>query len=214
LPGLSDTTAGPSGDSALTITIASAGGVTLSGVMADGTVISQTSQLSQEGYYPLYVPLYAVGANGSVIGWLNFDAVTTNSLGTNSIVTWFNDAGATALYASGFTNQSMPIGSLYQTNLANLLTSTTATVIVSGGNLTASLTNTVTISNNVITATPLTNGLSLSLNRSTGAIQGTFVDPDSGHTNLIYGSILQGADACPGFFIGTTEAGEFILTGD
>jgi hypothetical protein len=72
----------------------------------------------------------------------------------------------------------------------------------------------VTISNNLITFTPATNGLKLSINSATGAISGSFVDPSDSHTNTIFGTILQDTNICPGFFIGTSQGGSFILTGD
>ncbi|HWD18424.1 MAG TPA: hypothetical protein VHB20_04030, partial [Verrucomicrobiae bacterium] len=61
IPGFDDPTAGPSGDSVFNLTIGAAGGTTLTGYTADDTYASQTSQLSVNSSYPLYVPLYQHG---------------------------------------------------------------------------------------------------------------------------------------------------------
>ena len=46
------------------------GTITLAGSLADGTAISQSSVVSQDGYWPLYVNLY--GGKGSLWGWNYF----------------------------------------------------------------------------------------------------------------------------------------------
>jgi hypothetical protein len=135
-------------------------------------------------------------------------------LSTNSSLTWFNQAGATDLYTNGFTNQGVPNASLYNSNTVFSLSN--ASVILSGGNLVADLTNAVTVSNGVITVTTPTNanGLTLTINRSTGEIQGSFVDPNDDQTNAIHAAILQNTNFNPGYFLGTNQGGSFILTGD
>jgi hypothetical protein len=211
MPGFSDPAAGPAGDSIFSVTVSSAGLVSLNGTMADGTAALQSSLISQNGYYPLYVPLYGNGSLGSLLGWVDFVA-GTNALSTNSALTWFNLSGATSLYPNGFTNQGTPTASLYNSN--TLWTLANASVILTGGDLQTNLTNTVTVSNNVITVTPATNGLSLTINRSTGEISGSFVDPNSDKTNAIYGAVLQNDDTSSGYFLGTDQGGSFILIGN
>jgi hypothetical protein len=227
MPGLSDPTAGPAGDSIFSLAISSNGVASLSGYMADNTYGSQVSQISLSGYYPfygqvgqiaingyypLYIPLYNNGKDGSLIGWLNFTGGVTNSVSGISILTWFNEAGATTLYPGGFSDQALPMVSLYDPTLTDLLSFSSGTVILSGGNLTAPITNAVTISANVITVDPsATNGLSLTIVPSTGEITGSFTD----HTNSIHGVILQNTtNAARGYFMGTSEGGEFILFGN
>jgi hypothetical protein len=214
MPGFEDPTAGPAGDSIFSITISNNGRVSLSGTMADGTAAVQESQISTAGYYPLYVPLYTGGSGGSVIGWLDFTGSLSDSVSTNSTLTWFDITGATSLYPGGFTNQGVLAASLYNSAQANLLGFTSGSLVLSGGNLATNLTNAVTIANNLITVTAPTNGLTLTINSSTGEIQGSFVDPSDSHTNALHAAILQDTNIAPGYFIGTSEGGSFLLIGN
>lgn len=211
LQGFDDPTNGPPGDSIFSATITSSGFVTFGGTMADDTAVDVPSnvQISVEGFYPLYAQLYSGGALGTLIGWLDF---TSGGLSTNSGLTWFALAGASANYTAGFTNQGVPIGSPY--NSATHLSLTSPTVVLSGGNLQTNLTNAVTVANGVITVTPATNGLSLTIDQATGGITGQFVDPNSGTTNAISGAVLQNTNINPGFFNGTSQGGAFILMGN
>jgi len=102
LPGSTNTTRGPSGDSVFSLIVSNNGVVNLTGFMADNTPASQMSQISLSGSYPLYIPLYNNGLEGSLIGWLDITGLEANSVSANPVLTWFNQPGATADYASGF----------------------------------------------------------------------------------------------------------------
>jgi hypothetical protein len=214
LPGFANPAAGPSGDGTFSLLINANGTASLSGYTADNTYGSQTSQISVNGYYPLYIPLYNGGAGGSLVGWLYFSGALSNAVTPSSSVTWFDEAGSTTLYSGGFTNQSTPLAALYDSTLSDLLSFSSGTVILSGGNLSTAITNTVTISANAITVNPsATNGLSLSINRSTGEITGSFTA--GGQTNSIYSTIIQNStNVAKGYFIGTSQGGKFILYGN
>jgi hypothetical protein len=75
-----------------------AGTVKITGAMADGTVLSQSTTASQDGRVPVYAKLY--GGKGLVLGWINLDL--TNFDGTG--LTWIHPAERTGLYRGGFTN--------------------------------------------------------------------------------------------------------------
>ncbi len=225
LPGFQDPADGPAGDSIFSLIVSNTGVVTLTGYAADNTFFQQTSQIPLAGYFPLYVPLYNGGRAGSLIGWLDFTGAASNSVSAftwalsnnviaNSSLTWFADAGATALYPAGFTNQSVPQAALYDPARADLLSFASGSVVLSGGSLATPITNAVTIAGNVITVDPsATNRLTLTMNRSTGQILGSFVDR-SNHSNSIYSVILQAAaNSARGYFQGAGQVGSFILDG-
>jgi len=217
MPGFDDPTAGPAGDSVFSLIISNNGGASLTGYMADNTYGSQVSQLSQSGYYPLYIPLYDGGIGGSVIGWLDITGALSNSVSPSSILTWYNEAGSTVLYPNGFTNQALPLAALYDSSTpSELLSFSSGSVILSGGDLTTPITNLVSISGSTITVDPsATNGLTLTIDVSAGEVQGSFVNPTSGRTNAIDSVILQNStNVVRGYFIGTDEGGSFILIGN
>jgi hypothetical protein len=215
LPGGDDASVSPTGDSIFSLVISSAGVASLTGFLADDTAVSQSNPISLDGYFPVYIPLYGVD-KGLLLGWLDLTDTPQDSVSTNSTLVWLNKAGATALYPAGFTNSAVPTASYYDPTLANLLGSTSGTVILSGGGLTGPLTNTVTITGNVITVTPAaTNGLSLYINDTTGELQGSFISSGN-HTNYIDSAIIQSANAAAGYYIEaqTNWCGSFILVGN
>jgi hypothetical protein len=64
----------PQNDGTGTATVSSSGQVKFKGVLGDGTRVSQSTTLSANGSWPLYVPLYKQG--GQIMGWLNFSDST------------------------------------------------------------------------------------------------------------------------------------------
>jgi hypothetical protein len=215
MPGANGSANAPAGASLFSLSLSNTGFASLDANMADSAAASQVSQISLYGLYPLYLPLYSNGVGGSVVGWLTFTGVSSNAVSTNSILTWFNEAGTTVLYPAGFTNQAAPMASLYSSNLSQLLSFSSGSVILSGGNLPDSITNAVTITNNIISVDlSATNSLSLTIDRFTGEISGSFVD-QNGNTNVIDSVILQNTtNGCPGYFLGTNQVGSFILIGN
>jgi hypothetical protein len=215
MPGFDDPTAGPAGDSVFSLFVSNNGAASLSGYLADNTYVSQVSQFSTASYYPLYVPLYDNGSGGSLIGWINITGALSNSVSPSSTLMWFNQAGATTLYPGGFTNQSLPLAALYSTNVSDLLSFSSGSVILAGGDLAAPITNAVTISANIIIVDPsATNGLSLTIDRLTGEVSGSFIGAGN-LTNAIDSVILQNStNVVRGYFLGTNQGGSFILFGD
>jgi hypothetical protein len=81
--------------------------ISLIGTLGDGTPVSQAVPISQQGYWPLYIPLY--GNRGLIEGWVNF---SSGSPGGN--ISWIRPAGAlTSSYTNGFTNITTMFGSPY-----------------------------------------------------------------------------------------------------
>jgi hypothetical protein len=113
IPGTTDPALGPFGDSYGTVNVDDLGNITLAGSLADGTAISQSSVLSQDGYWPLYVSFD--GGDGSLWGWISF---TNQTLRASPSLSWINGGNSIhAAYSSGFTNQEARLrGGLYLPN--------------------------------------------------------------------------------------------------
>jgi hypothetical protein len=212
LSGSTNPAVGPFGASYGTVKVSSSGTVMLAGSLADGTAISQSSVVSQNGYWPLYVNLSS--GNGSLWGWNYFSNHTVTA---PSALSWINatNPSKTALYRSGFTNQQETlIGGLY-VSTSSLPIDFTATL--AGGDLPFVITNDVVISDDD-KITPAnssdTNKLMLTITKSTGVISGSFVNPsDSKQTIKINGVILllPGQTNAQGYFLGTNRSGDFTL---
>ncbi|MGP8200558.1 MAG: leucine-rich repeat domain-containing protein [Limisphaerales bacterium] len=211
IPGTNDPSVGPFGTSYGTVNVDDLGIVTLVGSLADGTAISQSSVVSQDGYWPLYVNLY--GGKGSLWGWNYF---TNHTLTNDSPISWINatNSARTAVYRSGFTNQEATLtGGIYiqsQVLPADLI------AILEGGNLPFAITNgvTLTTSDKITLTNSLdeTNKLKLRIKKSTGMITGSFANPDDPKQSIkIHGVILQGQTNAQGYFLGTNQSGAFLL---
>ncbi len=66
----------PSGTGTATFTVAASGAARMSGVLADGTKISVTAPVSEQGTWPLYEALYSK-KQGACIGWVTFGSNNT-----------------------------------------------------------------------------------------------------------------------------------------
>jgi len=108
LLGTSDGTLSPGYGSHARVAVAPDGTVALAGLLSDGTVISQTAPLCANGYWPLYISLYA--GNGSLMGWVNFTNLPASRL--NGTASWLKAGAYGPYYANGFTNVMTALGSV------------------------------------------------------------------------------------------------------
>jgi hypothetical protein len=214
IPGTNDRTVGPFGTSYGTVTVDASGNIAFAGSLADGTTsVSRSSVVSQDGFWPFYVPLY--GGAGSLWGWNYF---TNHTIVSAPFTSWLNGTNSTktAIYRSGFTNQQAGIiGSFYSATNKPLLSLTSGQVIFVGGNLPFNITNQVTLApNNTITvphSAQNTNGLTLRITTS-GLISGSFLNPaNAKQTITVNGVLLQNQTNAVGYFMGTNQSGAFIL---
>jgi hypothetical protein len=194
------------------VVIDTGGKVVLSGYLADGTALSQSTTVSKDGRWPLYAPLYA--GTGSVYSWLFFTNYPPADL-LGGQLSWSKpQQQAVIYYPLGFTNEVMVEGSRYvaPTNgTMRTLALTNGLVSFNGGNVSAPFTNLVILAaNNVVTNTS-TNRLILSLSTASGVFSGTVVVPGTKTTNTFRGAVLQNENAGYGFFLGTNQSGRLFF---
>jgi hypothetical protein len=217
IAGSDDGASSPGGFGCATLSISSAGLIAIAGSLADGTAMSQSVSVSKDGRWPFYTS-YAVppaGNGGSVFGWLTFSNQPASALGGN--VYWFRPAGKTpTVYQSGFSNSVPVIGSAYNPAEKPLLALTSGQVTLDSGNLRPPITNQIALSSSDIITVPKTtentNKLTLTINKTTGAITGSFANPSNPkQTVKINGVLLQNQTNAVGYFIGTNQSGAFLL---
>lgn len=210
VPGTNDPAAGPYGVSYGTVNVSSLGAITFAGKLADGTSVSQSSVVSKDGYWPLYVSLY--GGRGSLWGWNLF---TNQTIVSAPVLNWINETNSsrTAVYRSGFTNQGATLTGQRYVPGGGLLGNFAVTL--EAGNLPFAITNGVTItsSDKVVTdSVDDTNKLNLTINKATGVISGAFATPsDPKQTIKVGGVVLQGQTNAQGYFLGTNQSGAFLM---
>ncbi len=208
IPGAEESEDAPGGDSIGAVTVDSAGNVTISGTLADGTRLSQKAFVSSQGLWAFYASLYKGG--GVALGWLTF----TNLAGTeiDGLVSWIKLPQAAAkFYRNGFTNETEAVASRYVfTNGVPVLNVSTGQVWLANGNLPQSFTNQIVLgANNKVTGT--TNNVSLSITTSSGLFKGSVPDPATGKGIQVNGVVLQKQNFGGGQFLGTNQAGRVHL---
>ena len=215
IAGSEDAALSPGGFGCATLSINSAGLITMAGNLADGTAMSQSVSVSKGGRWPFYVP-YApppTGNGGAVFGWLTFSNQPASALG--GTLYWFRPAGKTpTVYPGGFTNTVPVIGSAYSPADQPPLALTNAQVTLDSGNLPFAITNQITLSSNgaITVPPPNTNKLALTLSKTTGAITGTFANPSNPKQTIkINGVLLQNRTNAAGYFLGANQSGAFLL---
>ncbi len=210
LPGAVDPMTAPPGDGAAQVTVNARGGVTLNGVLPEGTKISDSAYLSVDGYWPLYVPLS--DGHGLLLGWLHFEGgQITGDL------TWHKPARDRTYYPAGFAGTISARGGTYSVarGAVSPFQWTQGRLQATDGNLAGPAGNDVAFrsaSAVTVDAGGDLAGLKLAVNARTGWFSGKFVHPITGRKTAYAGAVFQFVDAGGGYFLGTDLGGTITLT--
>lgn len=224
-PGANAPVGSPDGCGYAAITNTLGGISTLGGALADGTPFLWSAPIARNGGVPLYQSLYS--GKGSLLGWIYFTNGPPQNVSVNSSFSWIKPAVAGALYPLGFTNLIAQgvAGSPY-TNTARagvpVLNLTSATLVLSNGNLAGGsliFTNIGTNSsshNNLTnldagTALGPTNHLVIAINTNNGLLTVTFQATGVKTNTLAHGAVLQNQTNAAGYFLGTDQSGAIWL---
>ena len=207
ITGSSIASAQPGGDGFGTLTVDHYGNLVFGGALGDGSSVSQTTVVSGQGQWPLYVSLYS--GKGSILGWLTFTNEPASDIAGAAVWTKLRQPTA-KFYPAGFTNQTDAVGSLFQfTNGVPVLDFAAGELWLTNGNLAQSITNQFRLGyNSKVTDT---NKMSLTISTSTGRFTGSVVNPTTKKTIPIYGAVLQKQNIGAGYFLGTNESGEVFI---
>jgi hypothetical protein len=190
-----------------TVAVAANGAITFAGEAADGTSWSQSTALSQDGFWPLYAGMYPTGSakvdQGLLVGWVRF----TN--GPSGSVTWVAPtanglaASTSAIESSVFTSPAHGVSRLFTNQLA--------TITFSGAGLTSAFSEILVIADN---GTVASDGQATVAISASGLISGEMVDPNTQRSSKIYGIVLQQDPTClgKGSIAGPSSIGNFVIT--
>jgi hypothetical protein len=212
IPGSTNPAIAPYGTSYGTAVISATGTLSFAGSMADGTAVSQVTTVSSNGLWPMYLPLD--NGQGSFYSW-NY---ITNGMVTNvGPASWISPGtGRAGADRIGFTNQNGTVsGSVYAPAAKPLLNLSNAVVTLGGLDPSFVLTNSVAVSSPggiTVGAAGDADKLSLSINRGTGVVSGSFLNPENPAQRLrVSGVVVQGQTNAQGYFFGTSQNGLFLL---
>jgi hypothetical protein len=207
IPGGANAAVSPGGDGYGAVIVSPSGSITVSGALGDGTTLSQSSTLTEQGSWPFYGSLYSGG--GEIIGWLAFSNAPLTELGGS--LTWMKPSQpASKLYRGGFTIPTQAVGSAYGfTNGHAILNFGSGEVLLSGGNLAGDITNAAVVTaNGKITGT---NHLSVTVKTASGLFSGSIVNPATKKAITLTGAVLEKQNLATGYFLGTNQSGEVFL---
>ena len=210
IPGTPGASQSPAGDGFGIVKVTPAGGVSLRGVLADGTSFSESDALCKSGRWALYVPLYV--GRGSVLGWLAFTNTANGDI--DGWLRWIRPVQpSVALYTMGFSVMTEAIGSEFTRPLNGIrvLDITNGMVVLSDGNLTGSFTNRIQLAPNNKVTNLNDNGLRLHVNSRNGMFSGKAQDPATGKYQSFKGIVLQKQNAGGGYFLNQYQSGEVYL---
>jgi hypothetical protein len=199
----------PGGNGFGAATVDASGNIRFTGTLGDGTAVSQSAIISQNGLWPFYISLYS--GTGAILGWLAF----TNSptLDLEGSLTWMKrpQPGA-AFYPYGFSMQAEAEGSAYNfTNGHRVLNFSRGQVWLAGGNLGAPFTNLVFLGTNNIVTNSSANPLAISISTASGLFHGSVVTPARNRSISFSGAVFQKQNAGYGIFPGTNQAGQVFF---
>jgi len=179
----------PVGNSYGSVKVDGSGNVKFSGVLADGTKITQAAQLSDDGTWPLFVPLYK--GKGLIMAWVSFANRQTDDL--HGGLNWVKQPDLLSkYYPAGFTLEGNAVGSLFAPPSALVLNAQVAK-LQSNGN-----------ANSVVT--------SLKISTSTGTFKGSLMDKTTGKPASFQGALLLKSDTGYGFILGAGQSAPVTLT--
>ena len=209
IPGNGNSPTNPAGDSFATVVVDNGGHVRMSGTLADGTRMSQTTSVSKDGRWGVFVPLY--GGQGMVWGWVTFESTDSSDL--DGSVSWLKlRAFNTRLFKSGFVVDSTLVGSRYTRppRGGTVLNASTLNLVLQGGGLNEPITTQIGLGGGRVTDLGGSK-LVMSFSPSTGTFTGRLLDAQSFAPITFRGAVLQKQNSGSGFFLSTSQTGEVLL---
>jgi hypothetical protein len=182
----------PDGDAPASVKISSKGAIQVVGTLADGTAFTRTASASEQGLWPLYVPLY--GGQGFLMGWVT---LTTNQ--SASSVAWAMPPGLSGHYnTNGFVQSRLLLLTEYTAPPPgqNAVNWSNGTIKITGGDLPLPadsanvLQSQILVSNNIVRVISGTiSNLTVSITASNGLFKGSFADPASKRPTSFRGAL-------------------------
>lgn len=204
---------GSTGSGYAIVQVADDGRILMKGRLTDGTSIEQTTHISPEGLWPLYLAPY--GNRGLLTGWLRFGNESFADLHGN--LHWIRpgSAGTNAL-TLGTRHTLTAIGSRYVPPARNqtVLHWSDGLIGLQGGGLPELVALKLQLKSNHDIAFPgiKSEVIQLKLTAETGLFTGLFIHPDVTKPVPMEGVILQKQQYGAGFFLTPTSSGSVFLS--
>jgi hypothetical protein len=196
----------PQGDGYGAVTVTADGAVRLVGKLGDGTPLSESGMLTTTGTWPFYALID--GKKGVVTGLLSFEETGTTDI--DGTLVWL--APASSGFPQGVQTTVEAIGSKFVSD--PLLGDTSANVAIGGGDIVAPAPFEIGLTAQG-KLTQSEDGLTLTIDRASGLISGTFLDGSPSPDKRRYsGALFQKTNSAYGVFSGSGgQSGYLEITG-
>jgi hypothetical protein len=209
IPGVSGSQTAPQGYGYGTLKVDATGKAKFVGSLADGTTVTQSASISQDGDWPLFGSLY----HGQGLLWAPMTIDTSRaSDDIHGPLSWIKAQQNAKFYPDGFDVEVTGIGSLYQKPAAGtrIIDLSDGTVSFDGGNLNNPFANSITIDTNNKVANQSDNKLTMAFATPTGLFKGTATSPD-GQNVSFRGAAFQKVNRAYGYFLGADQSGSVVV---
>lgn len=192
--------------------IDASGNVKMTGELADGVGISQSTTISSNGWWPMFTAPYARGTFGSFMGWMQVTNIPQSSL--HGVSYWFHPAQRRGIFTDEFSRRQDVVGSLFiqPPPHVSIMDWSNGIGAIGGDDLPITFTSSLTWNSN--------NVINVALNDFTfqvtpfGNIKGNLSRPVTHRRELLLGTILPKTNWAGGFFLDTNSSGFFTITED
>lgn len=203
---------GPTGSGYALLQVAEDGRIQMKGRLNDGTAIEQTTYISPEGLWPLYLAPH--GDRGLLTGWLRFGNESFADL--HGSLRWIRPlATGTNALALGVQQTLTAIGSRYvpPTRKQQVLAWSEGLLGLQGGGLPELIVFNLQFKgrNDIILPEIKPDIISLKLTPETGLLTGQFIHPDAEKPVTMEGVILQKQNHGIGFFLTPVTSGSIFI---
>lgn len=198
----------PLGDGYAVVTVDNQGRLKLKGSLADGTKITQTTTVSADGQWPLFIPL--AKGQGQILGWQTFASTGIRDVGGS--LSWIQLPYAKAkAYPAGFTLQTVAVGSRYDSTQSPVTGFSSGRLMLSGSTLASPIVESVSVDSRNKVSLSGDRKQSLKLKSKQGLLNGKVLDPATGDKIKFNGVILQKQSVASGYFLDGGESGLVIM---
>lgn len=213
----------PQGTGFARIVVGSNGVARVTGRLADGTLLYDEMNEGADHTLGLFVPLYS--GQGFLTGTLKFESlvISGSESDMDGVLDWQKPAGYAPDYAAGFDTSVSAVGSKYVAPASPSAAATAlvraqgaTTVTFAGGSLASPHVFAVSaaVKNEVYRGAGTNpNRIAIRINRATGLMTGSFLDPSTGHSRSIAGAVFQKRSLAAGFFSVPGSSGSVLLSG-
>ena len=204
----------PQGDGYGVLVVDKHGTTRFTGKLGDGTAFVESSHISDDGYWNVYIPLY--GGGGVLSGDVDFLTMPGSAL--SGVLNWYKPQLNQAHYPAGFSTTVNLVGQRYNAptgdrRILNFGLSGVASVQIQQGDLVNPLTESITFnSGNGVVAAANPVRFSMVFRPFDGRFEVRFRNPTTNQALVGFGVVQQATNTASGEFLGRHNAGSIELT--